>query len=101
MVEFVTTLAQSIGPEAIAQYVDPTEYIKRLAAASGIDYLNLIKSPETMAKEQQAAQQQQMGQSLVNQAGQLAKSPMGEAMTEQLMQSNDGSNPEAPPSPEG
>ena len=53
LMEFVGTLAQSMGPEALAQYVNPTEFIKRLAAASGIDYLNLIKSPETMAQEQQ------------------------------------------------
>lgn len=105
LVEFVTTLAQSMGPEALAQYVDPTEYIKRLAAASGIDYLNLIKSPETMQQEQQQAQNAQMQQSLVGQAGSLAKSPMGEQMAQQMMQQpNDGANQEAaagpPPSPE-
>ena len=103
LVEFVSTLAQSMGPEALAQYVNPTEYIKRLAAASGIDYLNLIKSPETMAEEQQKMQQAQMQQSLVNQAGSLAKSPAGEAMTQQMMeqaqQQNDGTQ-EVPTPPE-
>ena len=94
LVEFVSTLAQSMGPEALAQYVNPTEFIKRLAAASGIDYLNLIKSPETMEQEQQKMQQAQMQQSLMSQAGQLAKSPAGEAMTQQLMQANAGSEPE-------
>ena len=94
LVEFIGTLAQSIGPQAIAQYVDPAEYIKRLAAASGIDYLNLIKTPETMAKEQQAAQQAQMQQSLMGQAGQLAKAPIGEELTKQMMNPNDGT--EAP-----
>ena len=97
LVEFVQTLAQSMGPEALAQYVDPTEFIKRLAAASGIDYLNLIKSPETMAKEQQQAQSAQMQQTLMSQAGSLAKSPMGEQMTQQMMQQqDDGTNPETP-----
>ena len=101
LVEFVGTLAQSMGPEALAQYVNPTEFIKRLAAASGIDYLNLIKSPETMAQEQQKMQQAQMQQSLVNQAGSLAKSPAGEAMTQQLMQAQDaGTGEEAPTPPE-
>lgn len=89
LVEFVQTLAQSMGPESLSQYVDPTEYIKRLAAASGIDYLNLIKSPETMAKEQQQMQNAQMQQSLVSQAGSLAKSPAGEQMTKQMMQQSD------------
>jgi len=105
LVEFVGTLAQSMGPEALAQYVNPTEFIKRLAAASGIDYLNLIKSPESMEQEQKQAQQAQMQQSLVGQAGSLAKSPMGEQMTKQLMeqQPDDGApeGPPAPPSPEG
>ena len=96
LVEFVGTLAQSMGPEALAQYVDPTEFIKRLAAASGIDYLNLIKSPETMAQEQQKMQQAQMQQSLIGQAGSLAKSPMGEQMVQQMtQQANDGQQPQA------
>jgi len=90
LVEFIGTLAQSIGPEAIAQYVDPAEYIKRLAAASGIDYLNLIKTPETMANEQQAAQEQAAQQSLIGQAGSIAKSPIGAELTKQMMESNDG-----------
>ena len=96
LVEFVSTLAQSMGPEALAQYVNPTEFIKRLAAASGIDYLNLIKSPETMAQEQQQMQQSQMQQSLIGQAGQLAKSPMGEQMMKQMQteQTDDGSQPQ-------
>ena len=73
---FITTLAQTMGPEAIAKYVDQTEYIKRLAAAQGIDYLNLIKSPETMEQEAQAQQQQMMQGEMVKQAGQLASAPM-------------------------
>ena len=97
LVEFVSTLAQSMGPEALAKYVNPTEFIKRLAAASGIDYLNLIKSPETMEREMQQAMGQQMTQQLVGQAGQLAKSPMGEALTQQMMNPNDGATEEASP----
>ena len=101
LVEFVQTLAQSMGPEALAQYVNPGEFIKRLAAASGIDYLNLVKTPEALQQEQQQAQQAQMTQSLVGQAGQLAKSPMGEELTNQMMKpQDDGTNPEAPPSAE-
>ena len=38
------TIAQTMGPEAIAQYINPTEVVKRLAAAQGIDVLNLVKS---------------------------------------------------------
>ena len=80
------------------KYIDPSEFMKRLAAASGIDTLQLVKSPETMEQEAQQMQQQQMQASLMNQAGQLAKSPMADAMTEQMMQPQDGQqpNPEAP-----
>ena len=38
----------------------------------------------------------------MNQMGQLAKSPVGEEMTKQFTQSNDGTNQETPPpSPQG
>ena len=96
LIEFVSTLGQAMGPEALQKFVNPTEFIKRLAASSGIDYLNLIKSPETMDKEMQAAQQAQMGQTLMGQAGQLAKSPMGEAMTQQMMEQQGNAGPEQP-----
>ncbi len=101
LMEFVTTIGQTMGPEAVMQFIDPTEFLKRLAAASGIDALNLVKSPETMQQEQQQAQQQGMMQQLVGQAGQLAKSPMAEEMTNQMMeQSNGQTNPEAPADPQ-
>ena len=58
LAQFLTVLAQTLGPEAIGQFVNPDEVIKRLAAASGIDVLNLVKSME----EKQAEQQQQMAQ---------------------------------------
>ena len=93
LMEFVGTIAQTMGPEALAQYMNPTEFLKRLAAASGIDYLNLIKSPETMAQESAQAKQDAMTQSLTQQAGQLAKTPMAE----QLFNDQQQQQPEAPP----
>ena len=50
------TIAQTMGPEAIQKYVDGSEYIRRLAAAQGIDVLNLIKTQQQL----QAENQQQM-----------------------------------------
>ena len=50
LTEFITTVAQTMGPEAIQQYIDPGEYLKRLAAANGIDVLNLIKTPEMLQR---------------------------------------------------
>ena len=73
---FIGTIAQTLGPEALAKYIDPTEAIKRLAAAQGIDVLNLVKSPETMEAEMQQGQQMATQQQLLGQAGQLASSPI-------------------------
>jgi hypothetical protein len=73
---FVGTIAQTLGPEALMQYLNPLEAIKRLAAAQGIDVLNLVKTEQQLAEEQQAAQQQATQQSLVDQAGQLAGTPL-------------------------
>ena len=76
LTQFIGTIAQTLGPEALMQYIDPSEAIKRLAAAQGIDILNLIKTEEqlqaAMQEQQQAAQQQ----ALIGQAGQLASSPL-------------------------
>ena len=73
---FIGTIAQTLGPEALMKYINPTEAIKRLAAAQGIDVLNLVKTEQQMMQEMQAAQQQQTQQSLVDQAGQLAGTPL-------------------------
>ena len=95
--EFVATVAQGLGPEAMMQYIDPSEFLRRLAAASGIESLGLVKDEQALAAEREASQQQQQQQTLLEQAGQLSKSPMAE----QMMNPNDGSNPQAPPSPQG
>ena len=101
LMEFVGTLGQSMGPEAIMGFINPGEFIKRLASASGIEYLGLVKSEEQLAQEKQEAQQQQMQQQVMGQMGQLAKSPVAEQMMSQQMEQN-GEPPteEAPPSEE-
>jgi len=77
LVMFIQTLAQTMGPDVIGQFLDPSEFIKRLAAAQGIDVLNLVKTAETMEQEQQAAAEQQQQQVMMEQASQFAtKSPM-------------------------
>ena len=57
---FLQTIAQTIGPEAIMQFINTDEVIKRLAAASGIDVLNLVKSMQEIQGEQQQQAEQQM-----------------------------------------
>ena len=76
LVQFIGTIAQTMGPEAIAQYMNPDEAIKRLAAAQGIDYLNLIKSVEERNQEQAQQQQQMQQAALTQQAGQFANAPL-------------------------
>ena len=73
---FVQTIAQTLGAEALLRFINPSEAIKRLAASQGIDILNLVKTEQQLAQEMQQAQQQQVGQALVEQTGQLANSPL-------------------------
>ena len=73
---FMGTIAQTLGAEAILRYIDPSEAIKRLAAAQGIDVLNLVKTAEELQQDMQQSQQQQMQSAIVGQAGQLAGTPM-------------------------
>ena len=76
LTRFIQTVGQVLGPDALMKYVDPSEAIKRLAAAQGIDVLNLVRTPEQLAEMQQQAQSDAANQSLVNQAGQLAGTPL-------------------------
>ena len=73
---FIQTIAQTLGPEALLKFVDPSEAIKRLAAAQGIDVLNLIKSPEQLQQDMDQQQADMANQELVKQAGQFASAPM-------------------------
>ena len=73
---FITTIAQTIGPEAMLTYINPEEAIKRLAAAQGIDVLNLVKGMEQQQEEQEAAQEAQEEQMMTQQMGQMLKSPI-------------------------
>lgn len=90
LMEFITTLAQTMGPEIAMKYINPSEFIKRLAAAQGIDTLQLINSPETMKQQGEQQKQDMVQASLVNQAGQLAKTPMAEQMMQGLQQQQQG-----------
>jgi hypothetical protein len=76
LTQFISTIAQTLGPESLMRYLNPDEAIKRLAAAQGIDYLNLIKTQEEL--QQQAAAQEQSAANMegVKQMGQLANAPM-------------------------
>ena len=72
LAQFLTVIAQTMGPDAIAQYINPDEVIKRLAASSGIDVLNLVKSMQELQAEQQQQMQQQQAMMAQQQAPQMA-----------------------------
>tara|TARA_Y100000004_G_scaffold193274_1_gene255465 strand:+ start:555 stop:2132 length:1578 start_codon:yes stop_codon:yes gene_type:complete len=76
LVQFITTVAQTMGPEALAQFMNPDEAIKRLAASQGIDILNLVKSVDERQADQEQAMQAQQMQSLTDQASKLANAPL-------------------------
>ena len=75
---FMGTIAQTVGPEALMKFINPLEAIKRLAAAQGIDVLNLVKTPEQLEDEKEEKMQNQQNQTLLEQAGQFANSPMAD-----------------------
>ena len=105
LIQFITTIAQTMGPEAINKFIDPTEYIKRLATSQGIDVLNLVKSPQQIQGDMQQQQQRAAQQSLVDQAGQFAGSPMMDPtknpQAQEMMNGFTGNTEEANPNPEG
>ena len=74
--QFLQTIATTMGPEAIQQYINPDELIKRLAAAQGIDVLNLVKSMQEIQGEQQQAMQQQAEMEAIKQTPNMLKAPM-------------------------
>ena len=69
-------MAQTLGPEALMKYIEPLEAIKRLAASQGIDVLNLVKTQEQINEEMAQQQQTMQQKALLDQAGQLAGTPM-------------------------
>ena len=73
---FLQTISQSLGPEAMMKFINPDEAVKRLAAAQGIDILNLVKTQEQQNAEMQQLQRQQALQSLTDQASQFAGTPL-------------------------
>ena len=58
------------------KFINADEAIKRLAAAQGIDVLNLVKSMEDQQSEADAAAQQEQEMAQMQMAPQLLKTPM-------------------------
>ena len=102
---FLQTIAQTMGPEAIQQYINPEEVVKRLAAAQGIDVLNLVKSMEERQQEEQQAQQQAMQMEQMKQEPNMAKAPINDpsknpALAAQLAEEAGQEVPQEAPPPQ-
>ena len=95
LIMFMTTIAQAMGPEAMMQYINAEEAIKRLAAAQGIDVLNLVKSMQEIQQEQQAEEEKAMEMRREELQVQGMKSPMADptknpALAQQLAEGGGG-----------
>jgi len=80
---FLAGANQIVGPQAVAQYVNVSDYFKRRATALGIETEGLIKSDEEIQQAMQQAQQQEMMMKL----GGPAVAPAINAAQEQYMAS--------------
>ena len=76
LTRFIQTVAQTLGPEALMKFIDPSEAIKRLAAAQGIDVVNLVRTGDQLNQLKQEQVSERANQSLIDQAGQLAGTPL-------------------------
>ena len=96
LIEFITTVSQALGGDIMRQFVNLDEAVKMLATSIGIDSVNLIKSPQQIAEEQQQLQQQELVRSLGSAAlSSPLLDPQNNAKAEQL-QEQTNANQEAP-----
>ena len=78
---FLAGANQVVGPEAVTQYLNVSDYFKRRATALGIETEGLIKTEEEIQQAMQQAQQQEMMMKL----GGPAVAPAINAAQEQYM----------------
>ena len=76
---YLSGIAQMLGPEALGQYINISEYMARRASALGIDTDGLVRSQEELQAMAQQEQQQQMAQ----QASQAAIPMMVQAASQE------------------
>ena len=87
LVEFMTTLTNTVGREAVQQFVNVENYIERLALSDGINTKGLIKTQDALQEEQAQAQQMQtmnaLGPKAVDAMGKLANTSMQQQQAQQ------------------
>ncbi len=78
LTNYLSTIAQVFGPQAVQQFVNIPDAMERLAASDGINTKGLIKSPEQIQAETAQAQEQQsmdtFGPKALDLVGKLATS---------------------------
>ena len=77
---FLATVAGNLGPEALLQYINPEELIRRFAAADGIDAAGLVKTAEQLQAEMAQARQASLAEQVASGAlsnGVQANAPQG------------------------
>ena len=78
LTNFIMTIAQTVGPEGMLKHVNIEEFVKRLAAAQGIDVLNLVKSMDQQQQEMQQNMEMQKEMEMTKQTGQIASAPIND-----------------------
>jgi hypothetical protein len=62
LVEFITTVGQTLGPEVLQKYINVDEALRRLANSESIDTTNLVRTRQELEAEAAAAQEAQQQQ---------------------------------------
>ena len=65
---YLAGIGQTLGPQAIQEYINVSEYLSRRAASLGIDRKGLVRTEEELATMRQQAQMAQMAQAAGPQA---------------------------------
>lgn len=83
LLQFVGAVAQTLGPQAIAQYCDPLQIVGKLALSMGVSTEGIVKTAEQLASEQQQAIQQQQQQTMLEQGTAPAINQIGQMLQNQ------------------
>jgi hypothetical protein len=94
LMSFADKAVRVLGPQVLAQHVNPGDFLKRLAAGESVRIDGLIKDAKQMSQEQEQQQQAMQQQALMDKATGPAVSggmDMMKAMMEQQQQPEQGS----------
>lgn len=87
---FLGMVRETLGPEVVERYLNPSVILKRLAVSVGVDLSDVIRTDEDLQASDQAAQQAAIGEvatpELVKQGGQIIQSRQAEQQQERQQQ---------------